>query len=98
MGYIVKTPKSLGKIIRDMPGNAVETLKKLVDDIQDTGPEQPLYRNYSKLGRYTYHCHLAYKWVACWRCENETAAGEDESDNTIIVEVEYVGSREKAPY
>ncbi len=42
----------------------------------------------NKLGENTYHCHLAYRWVACWRNEK----------GKMIVEVEYVGSREKAPY
>lgn len=86
--YVVKTPKKLGKIIRDMPPNAVKTLVRLIDDLGDTGPIRPEYPNYSKLGAITYHCHLAYSWAACWRCEK----GE------YIVEVEYVGSREKAPY
>jgi hypothetical protein len=88
MGYVVRTPKKLNKVVRDMPNNAVTTLKNLIDDIRENGPEQPLYPNYGKLGKTTYHCHLAYSWVACWRCEK----GE------YFVEVEYVGSREKAPY
>ncbi|GHV81629.1 hypothetical protein AGMMS49991_01870 [Spirochaetia bacterium] len=86
--YVVKTPKSLGKTIRNMPDNAVKALRLLIDDIKESGPIQSGYPNYSKLGKVTYHCHLAYSWVACWRCEK----GE------YIVEVEYVGSREKAPY
>ncbi|GHV58437.1 hypothetical protein AGMMS49579_25980 [Spirochaetia bacterium] len=86
--YVVKTPKKLDKIIRDMPPNAVKTLVRLIDDLGESGPIRPEYPNYSKLGAVTCHCHLAYGWVACWRCEK----GE------YIVEVEYVGSREKAPY
>ncbi|GHV83903.1 hypothetical protein AGMMS50212_12430 [Spirochaetia bacterium] len=81
-------PKKLDKILRDMPKNAKQTLFHLVNDIRESGPIQPNYQNYSKLGIETYHCHLAYSWVACWRC----------AYNTYIVEVEYVGSREKAPY
>ena len=86
--YIVKMPRKLEKVIRDIPESARKVLLKLVDDIQNSGPIQPAYPNYSKLGKDTYHCHLTYKWVACWRCEQ----GE------YIVEVYYVGSREKAPY
>ncbi len=86
--YIVKTPKNLNKLLQDMPNNAVQTLVRLIDDIKDKGPVQPTYANYSKLGKVTYHYHIARKWVACWRCEQ----GE------YLVEVEYVGSREKAPY
>jgi hypothetical protein len=32
--------------------------------------------------------HLAYSWVAVWRNQN----------GSYVVEVEYVGSREKSPY
>jgi hypothetical protein len=41
-----------------------------------------------KLDENIYHCHLAYKWVACWKHEK----------STIIIEVYYAGSRENAPY
>ena len=68
--------------------NVKEILYSLIEDIKISGPVQPGYHNYSKLGENTYHCHLAYRWVACWRNEK----------GKLIVEVEYVGSREKAPY
>ena len=76
------------KGIRQMSSNARELLYRFINDIKASGPVQPGYHNYSKLGENTYHCHLAYRWVACWRNEKEK----------LIVEVEYVGSREKAPY
>ena len=63
-------------------------LAHLVDAIKKNGPVQPSFRNYSKLSKNEYHCHLDYHWVACWKCENEK----------YIVEVYYVGSRESAPY
>jgi hypothetical protein len=91
--YTVKMPKHLDKIIREIPKNAQKVLVKLVDDMREHGPEQPAYHNYSRLGEYTYHCHLAYRWVACWRCDPNIVEGQK-----ITVEVEYVGSREKAPY
>ena len=50
--------------------------------------KQPTWKNYSKLGKNKYHCHLNYRHVACWTAEKET----------ITIEVYYVGSREKAPY
>ncbi|MCL2294889.1 MAG: hypothetical protein FWC36_08510 [Spirochaetes bacterium] len=86
--YVVNMPKKIDKVRRDMPQNARTVLAQLIEDLEKSGPEQAAYPNYSKLGKETYHCHLAYKWVACWRCKN----GE------YIVEVYYVGSREKAPY
>jgi hypothetical protein len=101
--YKVKMPKQLDRTIREMPRNSQKVLLRLVDDIQERGPEQPAYHNYSKLGEYTYHCHLAYRWVACWRCDpdkvvNDDVSGKKEPEQKILVEVEYVGSREKAPY
>ncbi len=35
-----------------------------------------------------YHCHLTYRYGACWSCEKDE----------IEIEVYYAGSREKAPY
>ena len=64
------------------------TLAKLIDSIEERGPVQPGFMNYSKLSNTEYHCHLSYHWVACWRCE----------DGKYLVEVYYVGSRESAPY
>lgn len=86
--YEVVMPRKLEKVLKTMPANAIRAFYRLVHDLALTGPIQPGYHNYSKLGENTYHCHLAYSWVACWRCEK----------GKIIVEVEYVGSREKAPY
>ena len=57
-------------------------------DLRDRGPVQPDWSKYSKLSSQEYHCHLGYSWAAYWRNEK----------NTIIIEVYYVGSREKAPY
>jgi mRNA-degrading endonuclease RelE of RelBE toxin-antitoxin system len=86
--YSVMMSSKFEKVIKRMPRSAQANLRKLVDDIRLSGPIQSGYRNYSKLGGNTYHCHLAYSWVACWRNEQDR----------YIVEVYYVGSREKAPY
>jgi hypothetical protein len=60
----------------------------LANDLRDLGPVQPTWPNYSKLSPTEYHCHLERSWVACWRHEQQTR----------VIEVYYVGSREKAPY
>jgi len=60
----------------------------LVRDLEATGPVQPSWMNYSKLGDDRYHCHLGYHHSACWMSLN----------GTITIEVYYVGSRENAPY
>ena len=61
---------------------------ELVGDLKESEPVQTSWMNYSQLANGTYHCHLGYHHVACWRCEN----------GTITIEVYYVGSREGAPY
>lgn len=63
-------------------------MKLLVNDLIEDGPVQPHWPNFSKLSVTEYHCHLAHKWVACRRAEN----------NEIDIEVYYAGSRENAPY
>lgn len=88
MKYQVSIKKSCFKAISKLSKKDKETLSHLISDLGESGPVQPGYRNYSKLGNFTYHCHLSYHWVACWQCRN----GE------FLVEVYYVGSRESAPY
>jgi mRNA-degrading endonuclease RelE of RelBE toxin-antitoxin system len=64
-------------------------LTRLVTDLSVRGAVQPEWPNYSKLEDNAYHCHLNYRWVACWKVE----------DNRLrIIEIYYVGSRENAPY
>ena len=60
----------------------------LIDDLHEKGPIRNDWPNYSKIDNNKYHCHLSYKWVACWTCEQ----------NKLEIEVYYAGSREKAPY
>ena len=79
------------KVLKRLPKLPVRVQKKLAvlaNDLRDGGPVQPAWPNYSKLGPSAYHCHLERSWVACWRHEKKS----------LIIEVHYVGSREKAPY
>ncbi|SHL04072.1 hypothetical protein SAMN05720762_10439 [Fibrobacter sp. UWH4] len=86
--YEVTLSKAAKKSIENLPMVDRKKLNRLIDSLKTTGPMQPSFRNFSKLGKDTYHCHLSYSWVACWRNEN----------GTLTIEVYYVGSREKAPY
>jgi hypothetical protein len=86
--YRVFLKKSVLKSIERMPVKVQEKMALLVDDLQNKGPFRSEWPNYSKLDEALYHCHLSYKWVACWKFEN----------NTIVIEVYYAGSRENAPY
>jgi mRNA-degrading endonuclease RelE of RelBE toxin-antitoxin system len=72
-----------------LPKREKDLLALLVRDLELRGPVVPDWRNYSKLGPSLYHCHLSYRWVACWRVEAGVAK---------LIEIYYAGSRENAPY
>jgi hypothetical protein len=71
-----------------MPAIQQDKSALLLDDLKENGPIQPDWPNYSKLSEDKYHCHLSYKWVACWTNKN----------GSIEIEVYYAGTRENAPY
>lgn len=88
MRYKVTMKPKVIKGLHQLPDAVSERLAELLEDIAESGPVQPRWRNYSMIGKNEYHCHLGYKWVACWRLK----------DDMVTVEVFYAGSRESAPY
>ena len=86
--YDVLVPGKVLKRIERMPESIQDRMADLLRDLRDSGPFQPSWPNYRRLGPGRYHCHLSYKWVACWYHEKDT----------IRIEVYYAGSREDAPY
>ena len=88
MKYQVRIKKKVNRGLKNLPRKAQQLLYLLIEDLKADGPIQKDWRNFSALGKDTYHCHLAYRYVACWSYRKEE----------IIIEVYYVGSREKAPY
>ena len=88
MKYKVAMTKASSKSAQKLGHKEKLVLARLLMDIEESGPMQPKYLNFSKLGKDRYHCHLSYHHVACWYNENDT----------YKVEVYYVGSRESAPY
>jgi len=86
--YKVLIKKKVLKNIDKMPKSAQEKLNLLIKDLHNKGPLRTEWPNYSKLDDNLYHCHLSYKWIACWKYEN----------NKLEIEVYYAGSRENAPY
>ena len=88
MRYTVVVRKKSIQNAKLLPDKAKIVLKSLLKDLEN-GPVQPKYPHYCELaGSEEYHCHLTYRWVAMWRCE----------EKRLLVEVEYVGTRESAPY
>jgi mRNA-degrading endonuclease RelE of RelBE toxin-antitoxin system len=80
--------KGIMKSLQKMPKGVQFTFESLVNDLREKGPLRKEWPNFSRLGKNEYHCHLSYKWVACWYHENDS----------VIIEVYYAGSRENAPY
>ena len=88
MQYQVRIKKKVNRGLNKLPQNIRKLFFLLVEDLKADGPIQKSWRNFSPLGENKYHCHLSYRYVACWTWQQ----GE------IEIEVYYVGSREKAPY
>jgi mRNA-degrading endonuclease RelE of RelBE toxin-antitoxin system len=88
MHYEVKIKKKALRGLKKLPSNVKKLLFLLIEDLKADGPIQKSWHNFSSSGNDTYHCHLNYRYVACWTYRQ----GE------IVIEVYYVGSREKAPY
>ncbi len=78
--------------MRTLPDNVVLKLTMLLQEIEKSGPVRGNWPNYSKLIANRHHCHIKNgkpSYVACW---------EELKNEIKIVEVYYVGTREKAPY
>ena len=88
MTYEVRIKKKIARGLKKLPLDVQKLLFLLIEDLKADGPIQKSWQNFSLLGKNKYHCHLTYRYVACW-IHNK---GE------IEIEVYYVGSREKAPY
>jgi mRNA-degrading endonuclease RelE of RelBE toxin-antitoxin system len=86
--YRIRIKKKSAKNIEKAPEDIRKRFKLLVENLKQSGPVQNAWPNYSKLESNKYHCHLSYSWVVCWYNEK----------NTLLIEVYYAGSREKAPY
>ncbi|MDA8403315.1 MAG: hypothetical protein M0Z56_03835, partial [Desulfobacteraceae bacterium] len=88
MEYQVSIKKQVNRDLSNLPKDIQKLLFLLIADLKADGPIQKGWHNFSPLGENKYHCHLSYRYVACWTWE----------EGTIEIEVYYVGSREKAPY
>ena len=88
------------KVVMKLPKFIKEILAELVTELENEGPFQIEWQNYSPLGKDFFHCHLNRNWVACWKSlgsqEYKDENGKKLKANWI--EVYYVGSRENAPY
>ncbi len=65
---MVSIRKKVLKITSKMPEDIQVRFGYLLEDLKIKGPIQPDWPNYSKIADDKYHCHLGYKWAACWTC------------------------------
>lgn len=89
MNWNVSFTTKAGKQAQKLPKRERDLIALLVREMQLFGPVRSDWKNYSKLGVGTYHCHLSYRWVVCWRVEGKQLK---------LIEIYYAGSRENAPY
>lgn len=87
LSYRIVAKNKIKRNLIKCPLAVKQLFYQLVYELENEGPMQSEWPNYSKLGENKFHCHLSYKYVACWKCTNYQN-----------IEVYYVGSREGAPY
>lgn len=91
MNWSVTIHRAVEKQLSKLPGKVLDSLARLLADIETSGPVRGNWPNYSKLSDGRHHCHLKKgkpTYVAVW----------SEDKETVTVEVIYVGTHEKAPY
>ena len=92
MSWKVEFTAKSSKQIRRLPRKIQEISATLIEDIILNGPVRNNWKNFSKLEKNVYHCHLKKgkpTYVACWEIVDKKVK---------IIEVYYVGTHEKAPY
>ncbi len=75
-----------------LPKTIQDIVVMLLVEIEQGGPVRGDWPNYSKLGTNRHHCHLK-KGKPCY-----VAVWEVTDKSIKLIEVEYVGTHEKAPY
>jgi mRNA-degrading endonuclease RelE of RelBE toxin-antitoxin system len=91
MKWTVTLHRAVQKQLPKLPEKILDSLERLLADIELSGPVRGNWPNYSKLADGRHHCHLKKgnpTYVAVWSVDKET----------VTVEVIYVGTHEKAPY
>jgi len=88
MKYEVLIERKIERSLQKLPSDVQKLLFLLVADLQFNGPVQKSWPNFSLLREERRHCHVNYRYVACWTCRK----------NAIAIEAYSVGPREKALY
>ncbi len=92
MKWTVEIPHSVQRELAKLPAPVQTRLAFLVKELEEYGATRGNWPNYSKLSATRHHCHIK-KGKPCYVAVWEVA------DTTIkLIEVEYVGTHENAPY
>ena len=92
MEWQVVIHKRVRMNLRKIPKSVHEIFNRLVIELQNSGPIQHRWQNFSKLTGNRFHCHLKKgkpTYVAVWEVTN---------NEIRILEVTYAGTHENAPY
>jgi len=92
MSWKVSYSRDAAKQQSKLPERIKRVLDALVFEIQKSGPVRGDWLNYGKLGNDLHHCHLKKghpTYVAVWQMTDKTIK---------LVEIQYAGTHEKAPY
>ena len=92
MSWTVTLKKSVVKQVAKLPAAVKNSLVALIREIEAGGPVRGNWPNYGRLLDDLHHCHLKKghpTYVAVWLVVD---------GKVKLVEIEYVGTHEKAPY
>ena len=92
MTWTVKLSRAAEKQKAKLSKPLRQILYALISDIEAGGPVRGDWPNYGKLTDGKHHCHLKKgnpTYVAVWEVQDKKIK---------LVEVQYVGTHEKAPY
>jgi mRNA-degrading endonuclease RelE of RelBE toxin-antitoxin system len=92
MAWTVKLSRNAEKQKAKLSKPLRQILYALIGDIEAGGPIRGDWPNYGKLTGGKHHCHLKKgnpTYVAVWEVQDKKIK---------LVEVQYVGTHEKAPY
>ena len=92
MAWLVGMTSKAKKQAASLPQRVKDALALLMGDMEAGGPVRGDWPNYGKLSDTRHHCHIR-KGTPCY------VAVWEVTDKAIrIIEVQYVGTHEKAPY
>lgn len=92
MSWTVELSRGVEKQKAKLSRPLRQILYALVEDIEASGPVRGDWPNYGKLSGNKHHCHLkkgSPTYVAVWEVIDKRIK---------LIEVQYVGTHEKAPY